>query len=59
MGVRRVVTGLVDGKSTIIDDGPVPESQYWQELWVASPDEPLGHAPSDADARRFWSQSPW
>ena len=50
MGARRVVTGVVDGKSAIIDDGPVPESQFWQELWVSSPDEPLGHAPSDADA---------
>jgi len=28
MGVRRVVTGVVDGRSTIIDDGPVPESQF-------------------------------
>jgi mannose-6-phosphate isomerase-like protein (cupin superfamily) len=50
MGVRRVVTGVVDGSSRIIDDGPVPESQYWQELWVASPEEPLGHAPTEADA---------
>jgi mannose-6-phosphate isomerase-like protein (cupin superfamily) len=49
MSVRRVVTGLVDGKSAIIDDGPVPESQFWQEIWVSSPDEPLGHAPSEAD----------
>jgi hypothetical protein len=32
MGVRRVVTGVVDGRSRIIDDGPVPESQFWREL---------------------------
>jgi mannose-6-phosphate isomerase-like protein (cupin superfamily) len=50
MGVRRVESGVVDSTSRIIDDGPVPESQFWQELWVASPEEPLGHAPTEADA---------
>ncbi len=44
-----MVTGVVDGRSQIIEDAPVAGTPYWEDLWVLSPDEPLGHAPSDAD----------
>jgi mannose-6-phosphate isomerase-like protein (cupin superfamily) len=44
-----VVTGVVDGRSQIIEDAPVEGTPYWEDIWVLSPDEPLGHAPGDAD----------
>ena len=50
MGVRRVVTGPVDGRSTIIEDGEAPESPYWHELWVTDPEDPMGHSPAEAEA---------
>jgi mannose-6-phosphate isomerase-like protein (cupin superfamily) len=49
MAFRRVVTGQVDGRSSIIEDGEALESPYWHELWVTDPAEPMGHAPTEAE----------
>jgi mannose-6-phosphate isomerase-like protein (cupin superfamily) len=51
--VRRVVTGVVDGVSRIVEDGPAPRATGWDNLWVASPDEPLGHDPGDGGTMAF------
>jgi mannose-6-phosphate isomerase-like protein (cupin superfamily) len=47
MTVRLVVTGDVDGRSRIITDSTPPEFPFWQDLWIAGPKEPLGHAPAE------------
>jgi len=41
--MRRVVTGEIEGRSVVVSDGVVPSSKYWDELWLTSADEPLGH----------------
>ena len=41
--MRRVVTGEIDGRSVVVSDGVVPSSKYWDELWLTSANEPLGH----------------
>jgi mannose-6-phosphate isomerase-like protein (cupin superfamily) len=43
--MRRVVTGEVDGKSRILEDGSAPETPFWEELWVTDVDAPLGYEP--------------
>ena len=47
MTVRRVVTGDVDGRSRVIVDGPAHEVGAIDEIWAASPDEPLGVDPTE------------
>lgn len=43
MGTRRIVTEEVDGRSRLLSDGEV-ESQYgMDEIWVTTPEQPLGH----------------
>jgi hypothetical protein len=49
MGVRRVVTGEVDGRSMILADGAPGSTAIWEDLWVTAPGDPLGHAPDGAD----------
>ncbi|MDR6989189.1 mannose-6-phosphate isomerase-like protein (cupin superfamily) [Paenarthrobacter nitroguajacolicus] len=42
MGTRRIVTEEVDGRSRVLSDGEV-ESQYgMDEIWVTTPENPLG-----------------
>ncbi|WP_261567313.1 cupin domain-containing protein [Frankia gtarii] len=48
MGVRRVVTGEVEGRSTILTDGPPPSSAIWENLWITGAGDPLGHDPVEA-----------
>jgi quercetin dioxygenase-like cupin family protein len=50
VGVRRVVTEEVSGRSRIVMDGPAPESSLWQELWVSDPKSPLGVEPTEENA---------
>lgn len=45
--MRRVVTGVVDGRSRVVIDGPAPHT-WCDEIWMATPDEPLGRDPGDA-----------
>src|SRR5271168_2298350 len=45
--MRRIVTGEVEGRSRIIEDGPAPETPFWDDLWVAEPNQPLGYEPKD------------
>ena len=45
MSVRRVVTGDLDGRSTIVSDGQPVESGLWEDLWIAEPGLPLGQDP--------------
>jgi len=47
MPVRRVVTGVVDGRSRVIVDGPAPEVGGIDEIWASSPAEPLGVDPTE------------
>jgi hypothetical protein len=49
MTVRRVVTGDVDGRSRVIVDGPAREVGAIDEIWVSSPDAPLGVDPTEWD----------
>jgi mannose-6-phosphate isomerase-like protein (cupin superfamily) len=49
MGVRRVVTGEVDGRSMILADGAPESTAIWEDLWVTGPGDPLGHDPDGAD----------
>jgi len=51
MAVRRVVTGEVNGKSTVVVDDVASGNPFWDEIWAASPSEPLGHDPGEADAQ--------
>ena len=45
MPTRRIVTEEVDGRSRVQSDAKI-ESQYWlDDLWVATPDEPMGFDP--------------
>ncbi|MDR6989203.1 mannose-6-phosphate isomerase-like protein (cupin superfamily) [Paenarthrobacter nitroguajacolicus] len=45
MATRRIVTEEVDGRSKVSSDVQI-ESQYWlDELWVTTPDEPMGTDP--------------
>jgi naringenin degradation protein FdeH len=53
VSVRRVVTGVVDGVSRVIEDGPAPRATGWDNLWFSGPDEPLGHDPGDDGAMEF------
>lgn len=50
MGPRRIVTGIVDGRSTVISDGQVNTDapKFWHELWTTGPDNPQGSAPDPA-----------
>jgi quercetin dioxygenase-like cupin family protein len=50
MSIRRVVTEQIGGRSTIASDGPVPHSEFWDELWVTEPGDPKGRPATDADA---------
>jgi mannose-6-phosphate isomerase-like protein (cupin superfamily) len=43
--MRRIVTGEVGGKSRIIEDGPASVTPFWDDLWTADPDQPLGYEP--------------
>jgi mannose-6-phosphate isomerase-like protein (cupin superfamily) len=47
--MRRIVTGEVDGRSRILQDGPGSETPYWDELWVADPSDPLGRDPAGSE----------
>ena len=49
MGIRRVITGDVDGRSRVIVDGPAHEVGAIDEIWVSSPDAPLGVDPTELD----------
>jgi len=51
MAVRRVVTGVANGKSTVLIDGPASGNPFWDEIWLTKPDEPLGHDPRESDAK--------
>jgi mannose-6-phosphate isomerase-like protein (cupin superfamily) len=50
VGVRRVVTEDVEGRSRIVMDGPAPESSLWQELWVSDGEHPVGYEPTEENA---------
>lgn len=45
--MRRVVTEIVDGVSTVASDGPVPFT-WCEEIWQTTEDSPLGVDPGDA-----------
>lgn len=42
--MRRIVTEDADGRSRIASDGPAPQT-WCDEIWITSPDEPLGVDP--------------
>lgn len=44
MGIRRVVTAEVDGRSRVLLDGQAPHT-WCDEIWVAAPAQPLGADP--------------
>ncbi|HEX7095459.1 MAG TPA: cupin domain-containing protein [Acidimicrobiales bacterium] len=44
MGVRRVVTGVVDGRSRVVIDDEAPHT-WCDEIWMATTDEPYGTDP--------------
>lgn len=47
MTTRRIVTEEIDGRSRVRSDDRV-ETQYWlDELWVTTPDDPMGFDPGD------------
>jgi mannose-6-phosphate isomerase-like protein (cupin superfamily) len=50
LGIRRVVTQEIDGRSRVVMDGPAPESSLWQELWVSDADHPIGFDPIEESA---------
>jgi mannose-6-phosphate isomerase-like protein (cupin superfamily) len=50
LGIRRVVTEEVEGRSRVVMDGPAPESSLWQELWVSDGDHPTGFEPTEESA---------
>ncbi|MEY2927595.1 MAG: hypothetical protein RL367_2072 [Pseudomonadota bacterium] len=47
MATRRIVTGIVDGRSVFISDGPAAPSQHglFEDLWTINADEKFGHPP--------------
>lgn len=47
MAVRRVVTGLENGRSTFISDGPVEPAPHglFEDIWAINADQKFGHAP--------------
>jgi mannose-6-phosphate isomerase-like protein (cupin superfamily) len=47
MATRRVVTGIKDGRSIFLSDGPVEPSQLglFEDLWTIKADDQFGHAP--------------
>jgi len=49
VGIRRVITGDVDGRSRVIVDGPAHEVGAIDEIWASSPDTPLGVDPTEWD----------
>jgi quercetin dioxygenase-like cupin family protein len=53
MSVRRVVTGVVDGVSRVVADGPAPRAVAWDNLWFSGPDNPLGRDPGDDGTMEF------
>jgi mannose-6-phosphate isomerase-like protein (cupin superfamily) len=47
MATRRVVTGIKEGRSVFISDGPAEPSQrgLFEDLWTVGANEKFGHAP--------------
>jgi hypothetical protein len=47
MATRRVVTGIKDGRSVFLSDGPVPAlgNGFSEDLWAIRADEKFGHSP--------------
>lgn len=46
MSVRRIVTGVVEGLSTVIADGEAPVIRS-TEIWMTTPEERLGSEPDE------------
>ncbi len=49
MGTRRVVTGEIGGRSSIVEDGPAVVQPVWEDLWITEPDDPLGRDPGESE----------
>jgi mannose-6-phosphate isomerase-like protein (cupin superfamily) len=47
--MRRVVTGTVDGLSTVVEDGTVVSADHWDDLWIVDADDDFGRAPEAND----------
>jgi mannose-6-phosphate isomerase-like protein (cupin superfamily) len=52
MSVRRVVTEEHDGRSRIARDEQAPANEFWEDLWIVEPGEPLGRPATDAQRMR-------
>ena len=43
MGTRRIVTEEVEGRSRVLSDAEVASQYFLDEIWVTTPDDPMGH----------------